>query len=48
MVATSHCSFPEADLKIFMVADAKIRAQRRVDKLGQGEKADFDGFTQCA
>lgn len=35
--------FPEADLKIFMVADAKIRAQRRVDELvGKGEKADFD------
>jgi cytidylate kinase len=29
--------FPEADLKIFMVADAKIRAQRRVDELvGKG------------
>lgn len=35
--------FPEADLKIFMVADAKIRAQRRVDQLlDKGEKADFD------
>lgn len=35
--------FPEADLKIFMVADAKIRAQRRVDQLvAKGEKADFD------
>ena len=35
--------FPEADLKIFMVADAKIRAQRRVDELvSKGEKANFD------
>ena len=35
--------FPEADLKIFMVADAKIRAQRRVDQLvAKGEKADLD------
>ncbi len=35
--------FPEADLKIFMVADAKIRAQRRVDQLrAKGEEADFD------
>ncbi len=35
--------FPEADLKIFMVANAKIRAQRRVDQLrAKGEEADFD------
>lgn len=35
--------FPHAQLKIFMTADAKIRAQRRVDELlGRGEKADFD------
>ena len=35
--------FPNADLKIFMVADARIRAQRRVDQMAaSGQKADFD------
>lgn len=35
--------FPQAQLKIFMTADAKIRAKRRVDQLlEKGEKADFD------
>lgn len=35
--------FPEADLKIFMTADARIRAQRRFDEMKQkGEEADFD------
>lgn len=35
--------FPNADLKIFMVADAKVRAQRRCDQMAaSGEKADFE------
>lgn len=35
--------FPEADLKIFMTADARIRAQRRYDEMKQkGEEADFE------
>lgn len=35
--------FPEADLKIFMTADARIRAQRRLDEMkAKGEEADFD------
>lgn len=34
---------PNADLKIFMDADPKIRAQRRVDQLkAKGETPDFD------
>lgn len=35
--------FPNADLKIFMTADAKIRAQRRYQEIIQrGESANFD------
>ena len=35
--------FPNADLKIFMTADAEIRAQRRVKQMEEaGQKADFD------
>src|SRR5665647_1130154 len=34
--------FPEAELKIFMTADARIRAQRRYDeKVAKNEKVDF-------
>ena len=34
--------FPEAELKIFMTADAKIRAQRRYDEMiAKNEKVDF-------
>ena len=33
--------FPEADVKVFMVADADVRARRRVEELAaRGEKAD--------
>jgi len=35
--------FPDADLKIFMTADAEIRAQRRVDQMAQsGKKVSFE------
>jgi cytidylate kinase len=35
--------FPNADLKLFMVAGAAIRAQRRLDEMtAKGESADFD------
>ena len=35
--------FPHADLKIFMTADAKVRAQRRFDELSaKGESVNFD------
>lgn len=35
--------FPQAELKIFLTASAKIRAQRRFDELTEkGEKVDFD------
>lgn len=35
--------YPEADLKIFMVADPEVRAQRRYDELNdQGEEVTFD------
>ncbi|MBQ0123077.1 MAG: (d)CMP kinase [Bacteroidales bacterium] len=35
--------FPNADLKIFMVADARIRAQRRLAQMEEsGQKADFE------
>ena len=34
--------FPEAELKIFMTADARIRAQRRYDEMvAKNEKVDF-------
>lgn len=34
--------FPDAELKIFVTADAEIRAQRRFDELtAKGEKVDF-------
>lgn len=35
--------FPNAHLKIFMVADAAVRAQRRLDQMtASGQKANFD------
>jgi cytidylate kinase len=35
--------FPDAELKIFLVASAEIRAQRRYDELiAKGEKVSFD------
>ncbi|MBO6297048.1 MAG: (d)CMP kinase [Prevotella sp.] len=35
--------FPDAELKIFVTADAKVRAQRRYDELkGKGVEADYD------
>ena len=35
--------FPDADLKIFMTADAAIRARRRLKEMEEkGEEADFD------
>jgi CMP/dCMP kinase len=35
--------FPQADLKIFVTADARIRAQRRYDELvAKGQPEDFD------
>ena len=35
--------FPNADIKIFMTADPKVRAQRRYDELmAKGEKVSFD------
>ena len=35
--------FPDAELKIFVTADAKVRAQRRYDELkAKGMEADFD------
>ncbi|MBR5056107.1 MAG: (d)CMP kinase [Bacteroidales bacterium] len=35
--------FPEADIKIYMVADAAIRAQRRLDEMkAKGQEATFE------
>lgn len=35
--------FPDADLKIYMIADPEIRAQRRLDEMtAKGEKASFE------
>lgn len=35
--------FPDAELKVFVTASARVRAQRRYDELlGKGEAADFD------
>lgn len=35
--------FPDADLKLFMTADAQTRAERRYNELiGKGEKVNFD------
>ena len=35
--------FPNAELKIFMVADTDVRAQRRYDELvGKGENPDYE------
>lgn len=35
--------FPDAEIKIFMTADAKVRAMRRYKEMvAKGEKADFD------
>lgn len=35
--------FPDAELKIFMTADARVRARRRYDELvAKGQPADFD------
>lgn len=35
--------FPDAELKVFVTATARVRAQRRYDELlGKGEEADFD------
>lgn len=35
--------FPDADLKVFITASAAVRAERRVEQMGeQGEEADFD------
>ena len=35
--------FPDAELKIFVTADAKVRAQRRYDELkAKGMPADYD------
>ena len=37
------CVFPDAELKIFVVASAEIRAQRRFDELTvKGEKVNFE------
>ncbi len=37
------CVFPDAELKIFVVASAEIRAQRRYDELtAKGEKVNFE------
>jgi cytidylate kinase len=39
--------FPQADLKIFVTADARIRAQRRYDELvAKGQPEDFDEILQ--
>lgn len=39
--------FPDAELKIFLTANAKIRAERRLLELEQkGEKADFESIYQ--
>ena len=39
--------FPDAELKIFLTADAKVRAERRLLELEQkGEKADFQSIYQ--
>ena len=35
--------FPDAELKVFVTATTRVRAQRRYDELlGKGEQADFD------
>lgn len=35
--------FPDADVKVFMVADARVRAERRLDELAaRGDAAAFD------
>ena len=37
------CVFPNAELKIFVVASAEIRAQRRYDELtAKGEKVQYE------
>jgi cytidylate kinase len=39
--------FPDAELKIFMTASPKIRAQRRFDELKEkGQSVDFDEILQ--
>ncbi len=39
------CVFPDAELKIFVVASAEIRAQRRFDELkAKGQQVDFDSI----
>uniref|UniRef100_UPI00405742BA (d)CMP kinase n=1 Tax=Alistipes sp. TaxID=1872444 RepID=UPI00405742BA len=39
--------FPEAEIKLFMTADAKVRAQRRYDELSaKGDKVSFDEVLQ--
>jgi cytidylate kinase len=39
--------FPDAELKIFMTASSKVRAQRRYDELkGKGSDASFDAILQ--
>lgn len=40
--------FPNATLKVFLDADARVRAQRRVDELREkGQPADFDATLQA-
>jgi cytidylate kinase len=35
--------FPEAEIKLYMTADAKVRAQRRYDELtAKGDRVTFD------
>lgn len=37
--------FPDAELKIYVIADARVRAQRRYDELkAKGMEADFDSI----
>ncbi len=39
--------FPEAEIKLFMTADAKVRAQRRYDELSaKGDNVSFDEVLQ--
>ena len=39
--------FPQAELKVFVTASAKIRAQRRYDELkGKGQEASFEDILQ--
>ena len=41
--------FPDAELKIFVTASAKVRAQRRYDELQQkGMPADFDEILELS